>query len=331
MATYFKNVSSFEDLKSQFRELARANHPDAGGNAETMKAINAEFDQLFPIWRHRHNETAAEQSTETADGERKRFYTQNGWAGSKYDVNRTTKEVAALVRAYVKEVYPTFKFSVRYSHASMCSEVHTELVESPVVPFKTFDELTEDEIVHAWGVAGRNWWIKRTDILDDETMQELRTAYEEHDFLKVRTEYVDAVMKDVEAQVNSYRYDDSDGMIDYFDCNFYYFGVKMSDKFKVVPKTARIKNQTNEVKAQPESSETVQELPENVEAEEYDIQKTEHTKTHETIWTVKVIRKLDRDEYIKMSEFMKPIGGYYSRFVHAFVFKEDPTERLVAA
>ena len=27
--------------------------------------------------------------------------------------------------------------------------------------------------------------------------------------------------------VNSYRRDDSDGMIDYFDCNFYYFGVKV--------------------------------------------------------------------------------------------------------
>ena len=26
--------------------------------------------------------------------------------------------------------------------------------------------------------------------------------------------------------VNSYRYDDSDGMIDYFDTNFYYFGCK---------------------------------------------------------------------------------------------------------
>lgn len=328
---YFKNVSSFEDLKSQFRELARANHPDAGGDPEVMKLINQEYDQLFPIWKHRYNQTASEPTTETADSTRAHFYTQNGWAGSKYDINRTTKEVAAIVRAYVKETYPTFKFSVRYSHASMCSEVHTELVEAPEEIYKTFDQLTEDEVIHAWGLAERNWWINNRGCLDDETMQELRKAYEEHNFLKVYTEYADAVLKDVEAQVNSYRYDDSDGMIDYFDCNFYYFGCKPSDKFKVVPKTARIKNTKNEVKAQSETSQEVQEIPENIEAEEYDIQKTEHTKTHETIWTVKVIRKLDREEYIRMAEFMKSIGGYYSRFVHAFVFKEDPTERLVAA
>ena len=32
MATYFKNIKSFEDLKRQFRELLKANHPDNGGN-----------------------------------------------------------------------------------------------------------------------------------------------------------------------------------------------------------------------------------------------------------------------------------------------------------
>lgn len=330
MATYFKNVASFEDLKSQFRELARANHPDAGGDPEIMKAINQEFDTLFPIWRHRFNQTAAEQNTETADSTRAHFYTQNGWAGSRYELNRTTKEVAALVRAYVKETYPTFKFSVRYSSASMCSEVHTEMVEAPVEPYKTFDELTEDEVLEVWSKAGRNSWVK-SDILDDKTMQDLREAYSEHKFLKVYTEYVEAVIKDVEREVNTYRYDDSDGMIDYFSCNFYYFGCKLSDKFKVVQKTARIKNQANEVKTTSGEQETAQELPESVEAEDYDIQKTEHTKTHETIWTVKVIRKLSREEYLKVAEMMKQIGGYYSRYVHAFVFKEDPTERLVAA
>ena len=101
---YFKNVKSFEDLKEQFKALARKNHPDCGGDAETMKAINAEYDTLFPIWKHRYNTTAAEPTTETADSTRTHFYTQNGWAGSKYDSRRTTKEVAALVRAYVKEV-----------------------------------------------------------------------------------------------------------------------------------------------------------------------------------------------------------------------------------
>ena len=36
MTKYFKNVKSLEDLKNQFKALARKNHPDAGGNADTM-------------------------------------------------------------------------------------------------------------------------------------------------------------------------------------------------------------------------------------------------------------------------------------------------------
>src|SRR5699024_7860683 len=45
-----------------------------------------------------------------------------------------------------------------------------------------------------------------------------------------------AMMTDVVELINSYRYDDSDGMIDYFDTNFYYdVSVGKWDKpFKVV-------------------------------------------------------------------------------------------------
>ncbi len=240
--TYFKNVKSFEDLKEQFKALARKNHPDCGGDAETMKAINAEYDTLFPIWKHRYNATSAEPTTETADSTRTHFYTQNGWAGSKYDSRRTTKEVAALIRAYVKEIYPTYKFSVRYSHASMCSEVHVELVNAPFEIYKQFEELTQDERFWVWQRAENNGWVERFGCLDDEHMEILKKAYNEHTFLKRYTEVVQSVIDDIDREVNSYRYDDSDVMIDYFDTNFYWLGVKLSDKFKVVEKTSRIKN-----------------------------------------------------------------------------------------
>ncbi|WP_243141044.1 MULTISPECIES: hypothetical protein [unclassified Lactonifactor] len=32
MKKYFRNVSSFEDLKSQYKALLKANHPDNGGD-----------------------------------------------------------------------------------------------------------------------------------------------------------------------------------------------------------------------------------------------------------------------------------------------------------
>ena len=323
--SYFKNVKSFEELKSQFKELAMKNHPDSGGDPEVMKAINQEYDQLFPIWKHRHNSTAAEPTTETADSTRTHFYTQNGWAGSKYDSSRSTKEVAALIRAYVKEIYPTYKFSVRYSHASMCSEVHVELVNAPYEIYKQFEELTDEERFKVWQIAERNSWVEKFGCLDDEHMAILKKAYEEHRFLKEYTEVVKSVMDDIDREVNSYRYDDSDGLIDYFHTNFYYFNVKLSDKFKVVEKTARIKNKPESAAPSTADQADSAALPES----EYEITESEHTKTHEKIFVVKIIRTLSREEYLNMKKYMQSLGGYYSKFVHGFIFKEDPTEKLV--
>lgn len=325
--SYFKNVKSFEDLKEQFKALARKNHPDCGGDAETMKAINSEYDTLFAIWKHRHNATAAEPTTETADSTRSEFYTQNGWKGSKHDWSRTTKEVAALIRAYVKEIYPTYKFSVRFSSASMCSEIHVELVNAPMGIYKQFEELTDDEVFHVWRVAENNSWVEHFDCLDNEHRKALKRAYEEHSFLRQYTEVVQTVINDVDREVRSYNYEDCDGMIDYFHVDFYYFGVKLSDKFKVVEKTARIKNRSEQMAATETADQTeVFALPEK----EYEITEGEHTKTHEKIFVVKIVRTLTREEYLQVKEQMKSLGGYYSKFVHGFIFKENPTELLTA-
>lgn len=262
---YFKNVKSFEDLKNQFKKLARENHPDAGGNADTMKEINCEYDALFPIWKDRHNaEEPNRQTTETAESTRRRFYTEFGWEGSRYDGNLTTKDIAARVRAYVKEKYPTCKFSVR---ASGASRLTVDLKEFPEKMFKTGDDLRKEglsEIVKTTDrITGesfeysqykkeveemdrklrRNGLFEMDSWTDEDLIQAYEKAVERSAFYAIRTEYFTSVIDDVEDFVKSYNYDDSDSMIDYFDTNFYFFGVG-TDDCKQVEKTARIKNKT---------------------------------------------------------------------------------------
>ena len=41
--TYFKNCKSLEEIKQLFRKLAIENHPDKGGDTETMQAINSAY------------------------------------------------------------------------------------------------------------------------------------------------------------------------------------------------------------------------------------------------------------------------------------------------
>ena len=68
---YFDNPQTLEELKKQYRALAQIHHPDCGGNADTMKEINNEYDKLFPklknIHQNKDGETYTKENTETAD------------------------------------------------------------------------------------------------------------------------------------------------------------------------------------------------------------------------------------------------------------------------
>ena len=47
MLKYFKECKSVEECKKLYKKLAFMYHPDRGGDTETMKAINAEFDYVI--------------------------------------------------------------------------------------------------------------------------------------------------------------------------------------------------------------------------------------------------------------------------------------------
>ena len=47
MLKYFKECKSVEECKKLYKKLAFKYHPDRGGDTETMKAINNEFDYIM--------------------------------------------------------------------------------------------------------------------------------------------------------------------------------------------------------------------------------------------------------------------------------------------
>ena len=70
---FFNNPRTLEELKRQYREFAMKHHPDKGGDNEIMKAINSEYDELFPKLKDVHQTkdgdtyTSKQETSETSE------------------------------------------------------------------------------------------------------------------------------------------------------------------------------------------------------------------------------------------------------------------------
>lgn len=140
------------------------------------------------------------------------FYTANGWAGSNYDSKLSTKEIAAKVRAYAKKNFPEFKFSVRSEWNMYTDSLHIELKEGICIPF-----------VEGSRSAERGYMSTMSTVKGWE---------------KDLTPEIFKVLDAVTTYASSFRYDDSDGIQDYYDTNFY-LSIKVSDKYKVIEPKAK--------------------------------------------------------------------------------------------
>lgn len=240
---YFSGCKSLDELKKEYRRLALLHHPDMGGDAVTMQTINAEYDAIFPVLKLAYNQAAKTPTNETAESTRNEFYTQNGWKGDNYAAGLSLKEIAQRVRAFIKEKFPTYKFSVRCSYASMCQELHVEMREAPCKIYKDIDELTDEDIDDIIRRAGHNNVWRLTCWSPEEARAEIARIWaEKGNWYMIPAEQIKAAAKAVDGFVRSYNYSDCDGMIDYFDVNFYYFGCLQDNarNVKHVPRAARI-------------------------------------------------------------------------------------------
>lgn len=140
------------------------------------------------------------------------FYTANGWVGSNYDSKLSTKEIAAKVRVFAKKNFPEFKFSVRSEWSMYTDSMYIELKEGTCIPFVEGSRGAERGYMSTMSTV-KGW--------EDELTPEMFK-----------------VLAAVTTYASSFRYDDSDGMQDYYDTNFY-LKIKVSDEYKVVEPKAK--------------------------------------------------------------------------------------------
>lgn len=212
--TYFHNITSLSDLKKQYRELVKNNHPDKGGDIAVMQAINNEFEHLYNIWKDRKETADTTGYANDYEGATAKQYTQHvyeeyGWTGSRRDRSYTRKELKVIFAKWLKETYKGCTFSISLSgYNSIC----VRLLKADFNPFK--------------GDVKLKYSFSRYSITDDP---ELNDRAKE-------------MFNNIESYLMSYNYDRSDLMTDYYDVGFYLDMVIGSGKtpFKVeIPKSRR--------------------------------------------------------------------------------------------
>lgn len=127
-----------------------------------------------------------------------KFYTQNGWQGSKYEIGKGAKEVAKELRAYIKSDIElnSCKWSIISKWGMYADSLTIALMSAPFDPFtEEYKETNQSRYERGYSEHGT---------VEDYTSPE---AYK-------------LIMK-IKAFVMQYIHDDSDGMIDYFDRNIY--------------------------------------------------------------------------------------------------------------
>lgn len=92
---------------------------------------------------------------------------------------------------------------------------------------------------------------------------------------------------------------------------------------KVVKKTIKIEN-----KKEAPTTQTVQQEKVNLNQYDYEIVEDVDTRTNDKVWLVKIKQQLSRDEYLQVNNYVRSLGGYYSRYKKAFLFRQNPTEKL---
>lgn len=190
---FFSNITNLAELKKVYRKLAFQNHPDLGGSTTIMQQINSEFEHLFNILKDGvcntntgyENDYAGASASQYADY----VYNEYRWKGSNYNGQRAP-EIVEIIRKWLKETYPGFKFSVtRNSYDS----IYVYLLKANFNPWIDGSNVCHHEVNHYYIDAD----IKINDRAKD-------------------------VLKNIKNFVMSYNYDESNAMIDYFNTNFYF-------------------------------------------------------------------------------------------------------------
>lgn len=162
-------------------------------------------------------------------------YSGNGWKGCNSGKHLSIIEIAKIIKQELKRVFPTATFSVTTEGNSYYSGLNVYLMKDTNNPFNTYDEAVKEAEKSPSTRIIENYskWCGLTeqDINESEQRKkELKSRLEKQN-ITINKYHIDndyelsaygkKLFKYVKELCDSFNYDDSDAMTDYFDCGFY--------------------------------------------------------------------------------------------------------------
>lgn len=200
---------------------------------EQLKANGYKWHNAKKCWYIKQNKI--NQPIELGITAIENSYSGYGWEGVNSNKHLAITEIAKIIKKELKRVFPTATFSVTTEGNCYYNGLNIALIKDNQDPLNDYETAVKEasKSTSTRIIEDYDKWVglSDSDIWESEQRKKELKSRLEHKHITINQYHIDSdfelseygkkIFKFVKDLCDSFNYDDSDSMTDYFDCGFY--------------------------------------------------------------------------------------------------------------